>query len=258
MFFYLSKIIWMMIAPTNITVFLLLGGFLLLVLQKIKIGFYVLGLGICGVIAFGVLPTGHNLTAYLENKATATAADAQSMGNANGIILLGGMFNNRLSRDLGRPEAGYTIDRVHAFQELSAIYPHARLYYTGGKGDVMQNDRNEADIIRDYFRRISFVRQVIYEDESRNTYENAKFLAKLLQRDNNEYILITSAFHMPRAKAVFEKAGYNIAAYPADYQTNGKYKILPVTTSFASNFSLSDLAVKEIVGHLAYKLTGKL
>lgn len=247
----------MLIAPTNITIFLLLGGFALLVLQKIRAGFIVLGLGICGIVLFGILPTGHNLTAYLERQAYA-AADTALLQDIDGIILLGGMFNTELSNKRDIPEASSAIDRVHAFQELAIQNPDIPLFYTGGKGDMLQNDRNEADIVKDYFRRIGFHRPVIYEWESRNTYENAQFLARKLQRADMRYILITSAFHMPRAKAIFEKAGYDIALYPVDYKTTANYRLWPVTSAFSENFLLSDLAVREIVGHLAYRVTGKL
>lgn len=247
----------MLIAPTNVCVILALTGFFALVFNRVKLGFWVLALGIFGIVLFGILPTGHNLTVFLERQAR---SQVNKTSDFDGIILLGGMFNNKLSGVNAHPEAIFSIDRVHAFQELSRQYPQATLYYTGGKGDLRQNDPSEADIIADYFTRVGFDKPVIYESQSRNTFENARFLRPMLQEsgDNTRYLLITSAFHMARSQAIFIKAGYDVIPYAVDFQTDGNYRILPSSMNFSRNFSLSDLAVKEIVGHLAYWVTGKL
>lgn len=255
MFFYLSKLLWFIVAPTNLTMLAVLGAVACLIAQKFRVGLALLGIGAAGILLFGLLPTGHNLAVFLERH----AAPLHNLpSDIDGIILLGGMFDNQLSKDRESPQANASIDRVHAFRALARRYPAAALYFTGGTGDIRQIGHSEAIIVRDYLRQTGFNRPVIYEGASRNTFENAVNLRAMLKDKEGHYILITSATHMPRAKAVFEGQGYRVTPYATDYRTDGRYRILPVTWRFSGNFSLSDLAAKEIIGHLAYFLTGKL
>lgn len=96
-----------------------------------------------------------------------------------------------------------------------------------------------------------------YEAASRNTYENAVLTAQLPGVDPTQrWLLITSATHMPRSMATFAKAGWNVTAYPVDFHTGD--------TSDWMDFSLAggalnwQRALHEVVGLVAYKLTGRI
>ena len=98
--------------------------------------------------------------------------------------------------------------------------------------------------------------QIIVEDHSRDTRENARFSSEILHQGNwRQPILVTSAYHMTRALSAFRKAGIKVTPYPADFLvppkvTYGWPAFLP------SSFALvkSALAIREYLGILFYKL----
>jgi uncharacterized SAM-binding protein YcdF (DUF218 family) len=98
---------------------------------------------------------------------------------------------------------------------------------------------------------------VRYEAESRNTYENAVLTAKVPGvNPQDRWLLMTSAWHMPRSMATFEKAGWNVTAYPVDYRAED----VTVWTRYSLLGGVSDwqLVLNELVGLAAYRLTGRL
>ena len=110
---------------------------------------------------------------------------------------------------------------------------------------------------------------LLIENESKNTHENALFAQELLaEMDINQILLVTSAMHMPRAAAVFEKQGFEVKPLPVDYSVtenespedqNGSLitKVLDVIPN-ASGLSLTTNALKEYLGFLVYKIQGWL
>lgn len=99
--------------------------------------------------------------------------------------------------------------------------------------------------------------RLILEERSRNTRENARFSAELANpKPGERWLLVTSAWHMPRAVGCFRRAGFPVTAYPVDYRTAGPRDATRFNT-FASDGLLEfDLAVKEWIGLVAYKLAG--
>jgi uncharacterized SAM-binding protein YcdF (DUF218 family) len=99
---------------------------------------------------------------------------------------------------------------------------------------------------------------LILEDRSRNTRENAAFLKPLLQQKPGErWLLVTSAWHMPRSVGVFRKAGIDIIPHPVDFSTTGSgADMLRFSRGFSHGLGLTDLAVKEWIGLIAYRLAG--
>ena len=99
--------------------------------------------------------------------------------------------------------------------------------------------------------------RVIYEERSRNTAENAKFSRDIARPQPGEtWLLITSAFHMPRAVGCFRRAGWNVVPYPVDYMTDGDYQTAP-PGSFSAGLGSLDGALHEWMGLALYRLSGK-
>jgi uncharacterized SAM-binding protein YcdF (DUF218 family) len=76
-------------------------------------------------------------------------------------------------------------------------------------------------------------------------------------KPGERWLLVTSAYHMPRAMAAFRAAGFAVQAYPVDWRTRG---IMDATRPFASlsdGLSRTDTAIHEWIGLLAYRLSGK-
>jgi uncharacterized SAM-binding protein YcdF (DUF218 family) len=105
--------------------------------------------------------------------------------------------------------------------------------------------------------------RVILEDQSRNTRENATGTAELLKarglvpKPGERWLLVTSAYHMPRAMGVFRKAGLELQAWPADYYTSGALReLIRPPHRWSWSFSLVDDTAKEWVGLIAYRWAG--
>jgi uncharacterized SAM-binding protein YcdF (DUF218 family) len=99
--------------------------------------------------------------------------------------------------------------------------------------------------------------RIVLEDQSRNTYENAVFTAQLAGiNKHNRWLLVTSAWHMPRAMATFEKAGWNVTAYPVDFRTGNN---TPLTRySLVMGADHWQLVLRETIGLAAYRLLDRL
>ena len=97
---------------------------------------------------------------------------------------------------------------------------------------------------------------LIKEDRSRNTAENAKYVKQICQQRNfDKVILVTSAFHMPRSVAFFEREGVDVIPYPTDYKTSRNTSLNAFAfTPQAENLFHSSIAMKEYLGLLAVKM----
>jgi uncharacterized SAM-binding protein YcdF (DUF218 family) len=100
--------------------------------------------------------------------------------------------------------------------------------------------------------------QMLFENRSRNTFENAAFTKELVKpRPGEDWLLVTSAYHMPRAMGIFRAQGMNPLAFPVDYRTYGNgqdFRPLADGSLAIRNF---ETAAREWVGLLVYRLTGK-
>jgi len=97
----------------------------------------------------------------------------------------------------------------------------------------------------------------VFEDASRNTVENAEFSHRLAQPKSGEtWLLVTSAFHMPRAVGCFRRAGWNVVAYPVDHSTAGESEP-PIQFNFGSGLGGLRAAVHEYLGLFFYWIGGK-
>lgn len=125
---------------------------------------------------------------------------------------------------------------------------------------MMGREIPEGDIAQVFYSRLGLPdSRLTIERRSRNTIENALFTKELVRpKPGEHWILVTSAFHMPRAVAVFQKAGFSIVPYPVDYHAHGDASdVTDFRFSVTDNLSNVDIAAKEWVGLMVYRLTGK-
>ena len=97
------------------------------------------------------------------------------------------------------------------------------------------------------------------ERRSRNTLENAEFSkAMAAPKTGERWLLVTSAFHMPRSVGLFRKAGFAVEPYPVDWRAGGRDDLVRVLDFRASTgCDARDVAVREWMGLVAYRVTGK-
>lgn len=257
MFFVLSKVFWGLAAPLNLCAILFVAGALSLAFAR-RIGRLLLFLGIAVFALFGVLPLGHNLLVLLES--LYPPFEAKAGEKVEGILLLGGAVETRIDPVHGLPQLNDHADRIVEFVRLARLYPDARLLVSGGTAEVTGAGPSEAALMAPLLETLGLEdRAVLYEKASRNTYENAILSKRLVKSQSGaRWILVTSAFHMPRSVAVFESADWSVVAAPADYKTNGRFEIIPRRLDVLRAMEESTVAIKEIIGLAAYRMSGKI
>lgn len=256
MFFLLSKLFWVLVQPLN--ALCILGGLGLLVRLRWDLaGQRMLNAAMIGILVFGLLPLGPLLMTYLE---TRYPTPKQLPGKIDGIIVLGGAFEAHTATVTGEIAANDNIERAFCFAELAKKHPEAQLVFSGGAGDIVHPDAMEADVAKKFFMLAGLGdRKIRYEEKSRNTYENVLYSMEMLDPRNGEnWVITTSAYHMPRTAGIFKKFGWRIIPYQCDIRTDGTYESafrrLP---NIAGNFQMLNLAMKEIIGSIVYYVTDK-
>jgi uncharacterized SAM-binding protein YcdF (DUF218 family) len=209
------------------------------------------------IFGIGVLPVGDVLLRPLETRFPI----GKDLDKVDGIIVLGGGEDLLASRRFGQPQLGEGADRYIAAVALAQRYPEARLLFAGGSGrlrDLSGAAVTEAEIAKQIFQSQGIApKRMLFETRSRNTTENARLGHALARPAMGEHwILITSAFHMPRAFSSFKAAGWQeIEPYPVDFRTwhwsDG------LGWNFERNLRLTNTALREWVGRLIYGLAGR-
>ena len=254
-FFLASKVIWALISPDSLIVILGVSAWIAAILKWQRVSRSVLASCALLLLLIGFFPVGEWLIAPLENRFTTNAALPSEV---DGIIVLGGAILPRLSNTWQQPEVNGSADRLINFLYLARLYPNAQLVFTGGSGAVSEQEFKEAEMAQILFDQLGLAqRAIIFESESRNTSENARHSKALVTPESDEnWLLVTSAFHMPRSIGVFCQEQWIVHPYPVDhYSQNGN--LLRLNFSFSTNLSVLRRAVKEWIGLVAYRISGK-
>jgi uncharacterized SAM-binding protein YcdF (DUF218 family) len=183
-----------------------------------------------------------------------------SRGAPDGIIVLGGPIDADVSAARNTPVVRGAADRVFAAAILARRYPAARIVFTGGSADLVSSDAREADHARQLLESLGIAKErLLMERNSRNTYENAEFTkAMVAPKPTERWLLVTSAYHMPRSVGLFRKAGFVVEPYPVDWRTRGREDLLEFTNIAADGLSKTDIAVREWIGLFVYRLVGRI
>jgi len=175
-----------------------------------------------------------------------------------GVVVLGGALESGyVGEGSEEPQVNGAAERMTTVLPLLRQAPDLAVVFTGGNGEYLGNGPSEAERVRRFFVQLGLdPRRIRLEDQSRNTYENAVFTARLSGVDPRKpWILVTSASHMPRAVAVFRKLGWNATPYSVDFRAG---LATPWTTYSLGDFEKWHVALHEYIGILAYRLTGRI
>jgi len=256
MFFYVSKLFDVVGAPSHFALYVATAGILLCLARYTKWGLRLAAFGVFLLLAMTFGPVGHLLAVPLETRFPAPARD---MAPPDGIIVLGGTVDEILSKQLDRVVINNAAERITAPIELIRKFPNARLVFTGGSASGFDAPSTEAANVKRFWREMGIDNDsIVYEDRSRNTYENALFTRDLVKpKPGERWLLVTSALHMPRAVGIFRKLGFSVIPYPVDFRTNGIMWHAHTQRSAPQSLELVDAAAHEWIGLLAYWLTGK-
>jgi uncharacterized SAM-binding protein YcdF (DUF218 family) len=257
-FFVASKIFWMLASPINLLLFGALAGVVLCYGRHARFGRGLALTAILILLALATLPFRALLLVPLENRFPEPSSDLQP---PYGIIVLGGAINDAMSAVRGQTIFDEGGERITEAVILAKRFPQARVVYTSGANSLLGGSSNEAARARDLMVAMGVARdRVTIEDKARNTDENARFTAAIVHPEASQrWVVVTSAFHMPRAMGVFEKAGFHPIPYPVSFYTSGRWiDDFRPTLDPLGNLKTFMLAAHEWIGLAAYYASGRI
>ena len=240
MFFTASKVFWGLAAPSHVILWCCLLAAILLATGRRRAGTVFAVLTAVLLIGIGVVPSYIWLGRGLENRFD----DVRLPPRADGILVLGGG-----AEDFKRLPVAYMLSRR---------YPGARLVFSGGSGALIDNTPYvEAEQARHFLVNLGLdPARLTLEGRSRNTAENLEFSKALVRpRPGDIWILVTSAYHMPRAMEIADRVGWTFAPWPSDRLTPRHG--LRGWFSIVGNMGAFDGLVRERIGLVVYRLSGR-
>jgi uncharacterized SAM-binding protein YcdF (DUF218 family) len=257
LFFILSKTLGALLLPTNLLIGVGFVGAILLMTRFASLGRTLVTVSVLLLVVCGLSPLGNLLLYPLEQRFPAWDA---GRGAPDGIIVLGASIEADLSAAHDIAVVRSAPDRIIAAAALAHRYPNARVIFSGGSSNLISNDAREADFAGAVFESLGIDKsRLILERRSRNTLENAEFSKALVAPKAGErWLLVTSAFHMPRSVGLFRKAGFVVEPYPVDWRVGGRGDLFAFSNIALDGLSRVDTAVREWMGLIAYRTTGKI
>lgn len=256
MFFILSKVLGFFALPSNLLITIGLVGIALLLTRSRRLASWLVVTSLVLLVLFGLSPLGNALMLPLEERFPPWDA---SHGAPDGVIVLGGVIAEDVSAARGAVALNEFAERVTVAAELARRYPKLRIIFSGGTNALLFDKGAEAGFAVRQLEDLGVARErIVAEEQSRNTVENAVFSRLIANpQPGQRWLLLTSAFHMPRAIAVFRAAGFPVEAYPVDWRTTGPMDLVRPYPSVSEGLRRTDVAVREWIGLLLYRLTGK-
>lgn len=257
LFFIISKLVGFGLRAETWIALLLMLGFWAQYRGHRWRGRVCLGGGFALLVAISALPLGDMMLRPFE-----TAHPAKPpLTRVDGIVILGGAEQAGLAQRWGLPMVNEAGERFIAAAALAHQYPNARVVFSGGSGALRDLGRKvplQSGMAQDLLIGLGIAPDRIeLEGTSRNTAENARNSFALLQpKETETWVLVTSAFHMPRALRSFHAASWdNITPWPVDFRTREWPARL--NWDLPRNLRLFNTAIKETVGLIVYNLSGR-
>jgi uncharacterized SAM-binding protein YcdF (DUF218 family) len=242
---YLHKILPLIVSPMFLLMFLITWG----IVFRSRIS----GILAISILIICSLPIFSNkLITYLESEYI--LSDASSAKTADAIVVLSGMVRTINGKKGLSYEWNEASDRIFAGIELIKKNKAPIMVLTGGKLPWSAG-KPEGEYLRDVAIKYGVPnKNILLTENVENTDQEAKAVAELLNKASPRIILVTSAFHMPRAQKVFEAAGINIESFPVDFLSGAeKYTIVNFIPS-AKAFNQTSFFIRELIGRLYYNL----
>ena len=241
---YLHKILPFIFSPLSLIIFIIVLG---TIYNSKKIIFF----GITILIFFSLPIISNNLISYLEKDYT--LQNVSTINEVDAIVVLGGMIKTIKTKRGFEYEFGGAVDRILAGIDL----------YKKGKAPILILTRGslpwslgkpEGEYLKEFAIEFGIPEEnILLTTIVQNTDQEAKSVKKLLNQNNN-IILVTSAFHMPRAKKVFEEANINTIPFAVDFQIQERKLTFMDFLPSADSFNSSSHFIREIIGRSYYSL----
>ncbi|MCC0057880.1 MAG: YdcF family protein [Hyphomicrobiaceae bacterium] len=262
MFFYLAKAVWFVLQPSTFIALLIGYGAILIWTGWARWGRRFVSAGALLLLVAGLSPLGNALILPLEDRFP--RADLDSPPPPAGLIILGGAENRLVGSARKAPTVNEAGERLLEGAILAHRFPEAKVAFSGGDAGILYKSNSEAEGAATILTQLGVARdRLILEANARDTYENAVYLKKELEAEakfgaDSRWLLITSAYHMPRSMGAFRQAGFEVEPWPVDYRTRGPADFTKPFDKVSEGLRRVDTAAREWVGLLAYWLTGRI
>jgi uncharacterized SAM-binding protein YcdF (DUF218 family) len=255
--FYLSKIVNFFANPQYILfLIILIQLFIIFFTESKKLVIFFSKLFLILFLFFGYSPLSNFLLSKMEDYIQTSKYPVQQL---TGVIVLGGSFNSGLeSKERNEVSLNSSAERLTKALEIYKKNPRILVLFSGFSGELKPQGWSESDMAKKFFLDQGVkLDNLIFENQSRNTFENIKYSKDIIANYKGTWALITSASHMPRSFFTFKKQGLILEPINVDYKTG-------ISRTFWINFDISlglsnwSILLKELIGITYYKITNKI
>ena len=255
--FYLSKIINFFINPLHILfIIILIQLFIIFFIESKKLVIFFSKLFLILFLFFSYIPLSNFLLSKIEDYIQPSKYPTQQL---TGVVVLGGSFETGLeSKERNQVFLNSFAERLTKALEIYKKNPKVLILFSGYSNKIKPTGWNESDMAKKFFldQGVRF-ENLIFENKSRNTFENIKYSKDIIANYKGTWGLITSANHMPRSYYAFKKQGLILEPISVDYKT-GTSLIFWINFDIEKGLINWKLILHEIVGISYYKITGKI
>ena len=242
---YLHKVLSLIASPLFLIIFLIILG---IIFKSKKISF--LGVGILIFCSLPIIST--KLISYLEKDHV--LQDISDIDKADAIVVLSGMIKIIKVDDELKYEFRDAVDRILSGIDLFKNNKAPLLILTRGKYPWSE-DIPEGEYLKDFAIKFGVPKESILLTEIvQNTIQEAKAVKKLLNSNEAKIVLVTSAYHMPRAKKVFETSNIKVIPFAVDYISSAQKITFMHFIPSAGSLNTTSFFVREMIGRLYYNL----
>jgi uncharacterized SAM-binding protein YcdF (DUF218 family) len=255
--FYLSKILNIFINPLYIlSLVILIQLFIIFFLQSKKLVIFFSKLLLILFLCFGYSPLSNFLLSKIEDHIQTSKYPVQQL---TGVIVLGGSFNSGLeSKERNEVSLNSSAERLTKALEIYKKNPRLIILFSGFSGELKPQGWSESDMAKKFFLDQGVkLDNLIFENQSRNTFENIKYSKDIIANYKGTWGLITSANHMPRAFFSFKKQGLILEPISVDYKT-GTSRMFWINFDISSGLYNWNIIFHELIGIAYYKVTNKI
>lgn len=251
----MTEILWSLLQPSTLLTLLVAAALAATWVRWTALAATLLTAFLVVVVAVVWLPFDEWLGAPLETQ----VQPAPLPDRVDGVVILGGAVDWRVTRDRQQLALNDAGERIAAAAALAQRYPDARIVFTGSFADAFADDfRVRATSNSLFFGPHFGDRDLLFLGEARSTYEDALLALEAASPSESEtWVLVTSAWHMPRALGTFEALGWTLAPFPVDYRTSGDANVAP-SWDVAATLADLDRLVREWGALAVYRRAGRL
>jgi len=254
---YLSKIINFFIEPVNILSLILLTlVFTIFFINSKKLIIFFSKLLLIIFLFFSYTPLSDFILKRIEDYIQPSKFPAQQL---KGVIVLGGSFNSGLeSKERNEVSLNSSSERIIKALEIYKKNPRVLILFSGFSKEYNPQGWSESDMAKKLFLDQGIrIDNLIFEDQSRNTFENIKYSKDIINNYKGAWGLITSANHMPRSFFAFKKQGMILEPINVDYKT-GTSKMFWINFNISKGLDHWKIILHEVALGIYYKITNKI